>query len=345
MWAGQATFSYNRYLAKKHFMKKALLFLFFPLFLSSCATVITKKEYKLRVYSNNPGARALINDSVYALPARVNVARSKEDLAVKLITDSLTRDITVKSSPNPSFVYGNLLFLQAAPLGYLIDFNTHKRFYYGKKIVLNDNDTSAVLRPRILRRYHDFVTRRQVTHKGQVNLVLSLPWASNYYFQPKGYGEKVKTGFFGMAAGIEYYYKNNTFIKLNGSATMDYFFPIPVPTYGHDDFETFYAFNVSLTNNHRIGRLSVGYGPAFTSNGWLWSDPEGEDPNPVSYTTNRVERVNRSLGLSSTVHFRLTDAFHVGLIYNPSFYTVRPETAFNYEHVISLDMQWKIRLK
>ncbi len=196
-------------------------------FLSSCATLILRKDYNINVSTNLPDAKAEIFDSIYRLPAYFKISRSKEDLKIKLTGDSLERDFIVKASPNAAFLYGNLIYYPILPVSYGIDFTNQKRFYYGKSIFLNSYDTTGLIRPKISKSYYDYRTKTYPTNKGQINLICSFPWVNSFYLQPNQETSKINTGFWGISAGLEYFYKDNKYIALTGSAVMDFFIPFP----------------------------------------------------------------------------------------------------------------------
>jgi hypothetical protein len=58
------------------------------------------------------GEKIELDKKVYALPTVVDVKRSKTDLQIKLISDTVVSAYTVRSSPNLAFTYGNLLWMQ-----------------------------------------------------------------------------------------------------------------------------------------------------------------------------------------------------------------------------------------
>jgi hypothetical protein len=103
-----------------------IVILFFSF--ASCATIFTKKSYELELnsYSNT---KVQVYDSIYKLPTKLNVIRSKNNLPIILISDSLNKEFILKPSISPKFLYGNLSFVHFAPIGYLIDLTTVKRFY------------------------------------------------------------------------------------------------------------------------------------------------------------------------------------------------------------------------
>src|SRR5258706_9035698 len=107
--------------------------------LTSCATTLTRKTYNIKVSSDTNGDKIEINKMVYSLPTEIKVKRAKTDLQIKLISDTTITEFKVRSSPNPAFTYGNLLWMQVCPAAYLIDLTNQKRFYYGKSIFLDKN--------------------------------------------------------------------------------------------------------------------------------------------------------------------------------------------------------------
>ena len=126
------------------------------LFLSSCATIINSKNCKLKIDSTPKEATILYNDSSYKTPHIFTFPRSKTPLNFTLIKDSLKKDITVLSSMNGSFLYGNLTFFYFCPIGYIVDFTNQKRFYYGKHFKINLSDTTTIYRPKVTRPYYTF---------------------------------------------------------------------------------------------------------------------------------------------------------------------------------------------
>src|SRR5688572_9621515 len=82
---------------------------------SSCATTLNRKAYLVKFSSSGDGDKIEVNKKTYELPARVSIRRSKEDLDVKLITDTVTADYTIRSAPNPQFLFYNLLWFSVAP--------------------------------------------------------------------------------------------------------------------------------------------------------------------------------------------------------------------------------------
>lgn len=49
-----------------------------------------------------------------------------------------------------------------------------------------------------------------------------------------------------------------------------------------------------------------------------------------------------SVGFIFPLYIQAGEYFNIGLLYGPSFLTIKPTTEFKYEHLISIDFAWKI---
>ncbi len=323
-------------------MLKKLVLAGTALCLTSCATIISKKEYNLRVLSHEDNMKAVINDSIYTLPAKVKVKRSKEDLKITLIGDTLRRDFTVKSSPSPEFVYGNLVFMQACPIGYAVDFTTQKRFYYGRKVNLDRNAPDSIIEPRILRRWNNYFSKKYTTPKGTWAFTASIPYANGFYQQPKNEPAKDQYGFFGTSIGMEYYYKDDRFVKVTTGAYIDFEVPVPVPLDRFDSYETMSAYNLLLTDNHKFNRFSFGYGLNYTIHSWRMVNHDWEFP---SNDEEPRAKDSHSFGLTANAYYQVINGLSVGLVYSPTFYNVFPKGGASYQHVISFDVMYRLPFK
>jgi hypothetical protein len=311
-------------------MYKKLLVIPLMLCLTSCATIFNSKEYSINLYSNNTKAKAKVYDSIYSLPADVTVKRSKDDLKVVLMTDSITKEFIITSRLNPQFIWGNLAF---GLYGYITDFTNPKRFYYGNELLLNDFGTGEEFNGRLKNKY--------ATVKGQFNILFSMPYINGFYMQPRNEGVKKLGGFFGVSIGAEYYYRDNKYLKFTAGSSIDFFIPVPAPVAydGVNQFAT--AYNFTLTDNYKLNRFTLGYGFNYGIHQWQLVNSgyktEGLLPAPR-------KKISHGMGLSTSTYFRFSKVFFAGVVYNPTFFTVYPTTKLSYQHVISLDLLWKIKL-
>jgi hypothetical protein len=317
------------------------ILIFISIFLTSCATLINRKTYDLRLISKEPNLQVQIKDSIYKLPAKVNVKRSKNDLPIRLISDTLIRNIIIKSSPSPAFVYGNLLWAEFCPIGYLVDFTNKKRFYYGRTLDLKFKDTSTIIRPRLSRMYYNYFTKNYSTNKGQINIKNSLPWINSFYLQPKYETSKINTGFWGVSLGLEYFYRSNKFASITGNAVTDIFIPVPAAVDYKGNYENMSSIYLDMSDNYKFRRFSIGYGLNYAKN--IWALKQGYFK--TDSMREPVTRENQSIGISLNGYFQLGKYIFLGLIYRPSLININPIWELKYQHLISIDFGWKIRIK
>lgn len=318
-------------------MRAFLLLLIIPIMMCSCATLIHKKEYSLNFSASVENSKIQLNDSLIDLPAKIKVERSKEDLSVVLISDSIKRNFIVKSSPNNAFLFGNLLWFEFCPIAYLIDFSNPKRYYYGKSVTFYLKSLDSVIIPQ--KTPLAYFSREFPTKAGQMNFSFSIPYINSFYQKPPFEPNKSNTGFWGASLGLEYYYKDYNYLAINANTASDFFAPIgPADIFGeYDMMSTMY---LSLTDNHRFNRFSAGYGINFSSNSWDHRNYSSSVP-----LREPIKRVSHSIGLTLNGYNQIGQHLFIGVIYRPTILRVSPDVAFKYEHLISLDFAFKYRIK
>ena len=310
--------------------------------LSACTTITQRRRYTFRIASNALKSKVRVYDSIYNLPAKIKVKRSKKDLHIQLITDTLIKDYIVKPSVSPQFLYGNLIWVTAAPYAYIIDLTNQKRFYYGKSVFLDVKDTSRIMRTPLSKHYYHYLSREFPTKKGQIYLKLSIPFINGYFYQPEGEGIHREVGFWGISFGVEYYYKENKYLSLTGNAVTG----LLVPMGAFDirgEYEQMSSLYLSLTDNYKIKRYHLGYGLNYTMN--TWELLNGYFQDTIAPTRAPLRKLNQSLGITLSGYFQFGKVFYMGLIYRPTFLNTSPFFEFRYQHLISVDFMWKLKLK
>lgn len=313
---------------------KKLLVAIFLLYLTSCATIINKRTYPLRINTNAQNATAKVYDSVYKLPADVQVTRSSKKLPVILNYDTITKVYIAKSKLMSKSSLSNLIFGGLYPEALVVDLLTKKGYYYGDELFLDIHDTIMEAKSIVLRS-----TNYVPNPKNSFNIDISIPYANGFLLQPENNGIKRGFGFFGISGGAEYFYKENKFVKLNTGGIINFPIPLPAAIINDGDTQSFSSVYTTLTDNYQLNRFNLGYGLSFSANRWHYN--YGDD----NYTNqkDKTER-SRNLGLSFNGYYRLGKAFHVGFIYSPTFVSVYPQTELLYQHTISFDLLWKIRI-
>lgn len=213
-------------------------------------------------------------------------------------------------------------------------------------LVINSNDLSAKQfdkQESLLTMPNEIESKsrtEQDSAKGQILIHLSLPYFNNFHFSPVNEGTKDNTGFMGYSVGLDYFYKVNQYVNFSFSQIQDFFLPIIFVDRG-DEYELMSSYLLNLTNNYQVNRLSIGYGIVFSKNSWelrnlFW------DEN--SSTRKPEKKNNNTIGLSFSTYYQITQSFHLGMIYRPTFLRINSDLMFNYEHTISFDIAWKIKL-
>ena len=306
-------------------MYKILLLLVTLLCLTSCATLVNKKTYDIEVTSTTEGAKLKVYDTIYSLPAKVKAIRSKEDLKLTLIADNLTKEYLVNSRISPQTNIYNLAFVYFYPVGYAVDLTTDRRFFYGKKLNLNANDTITRIG---FKKEHPLITK-----KGDILIAPHIPLLNSFYLHPEGQSTKSQTGTVGIGFGVEYYYKDNKYVRFNVSACMD---AIILPVF-YDELMT--NINFSLTDNFKFNRLNLGYGLNFSLNSWK------KDISPDLENSTYYTKTSGSFGPTVSGTYQVYKPLYAGLTYSGAVYNIYPKSEFKYQHVISFVLELKLFLK
>src|SRR5690606_15996766 len=104
-----------------------LLLLFTVLTLTSCSTILHRKQQKINVFSNAKNATITLNDSVYALPAKIKLVRDKQPVTISYRSANKQFDSIIKSKISPVFSAINLTTIPVFGAGYLVDLTNKKR--------------------------------------------------------------------------------------------------------------------------------------------------------------------------------------------------------------------------
>lgn len=323
-------------------MIKPSLQLLILIFCSSCATLFNTKTHELKLASKTENAQVQIKDSIYNLPTKIKVERSKEPLNLKFISDTHKVDYQIGPKLTKNFVYGNLLFLYFSPIGYSVDYTNHKRFHYGKSVLI-DNDTINITY-ELKRKKRAKVFKE--TNKGNLFVNASIPYFNNFHMRPENVIPESNSGFFGISLGADYYYKKKNFINLTYSQNLIFETPFPAPISYDSDHEHNQTSAFLLSNNHVFNRFSVGYGLSYINYKWsLHKESEFDSENNQITKADNITKKHVALGFTFPAYYRLNKMLYLGVIYSPTFYTPNSVNKFTYEHVISLDVKVKFRIK
>ncbi len=319
------------------------LFLTIALF-SSCATMTTRKYYKLNICSNQENSSLKIYDTVYQLPAKVKVKRSIEDLPIVLKTDTIEKEFILKASPSRTSVFGNLPYMYLMPIAYYVDHRTQKRYYYGQNITLDLSDEKIINKgyfPMFAHRIHDYFQKEYPGKKGQINVIMGNPLLNNLYLDNNA-GKRDYNFFGGVKAGLEYFYRNNKYLSLTVSHVHEVVFKGI-----NDEYLEPFSTSIELKDNYGYKRFAFGYGLSYSVNQLTEKQKidgrrtQGSDEEAV-----KTNYRNYCAGLAFNTHYRFHNNVFFGISYRPNVLLLENKNAeLRYEHLISAELLFKLRLK
>lgn len=177
--------------------------------------------------------------------------------------------------------------------------------------------------------------------KGDFRLDLKLPWLNHLSLNPERQFKESRFGFVGEGLGIEYNYTKNKYLETSASfaATSEIPFPVHIDKEYNKSLWTFY---VTLTDNTIKKRFTIGYGINYSINTWAeWT----RDFDTIGLPTNYSKTLtNKNWGITLNSFFRVGKSFNIGLFYQPSLLNLDNKLDFIYEHLISLEVNWRIKL-
>ena len=321
-------------------MRQTFYILIVSLFMTSCATILNQPYKNVKVNTTEPSKIIHRYDTITTVNNKANLLaeRKNETLSIVAMTDSITKTIEIK--PRNSFWWWfNIPYTYG--IGMLVDMDNPKRYSYPNRIYINSADTIS--------KYYDY---NQSDNKGELHLHLSLPWVNSFNLNPKNEGRKVNTGSWGLSIGLDYFHSNNQFISLGASGVMDFFLPVPAAVDLYGEHELMSSTYLSLSNNHKIRRFTIGYGLSFARNTWSFRDHGGyneyneeQDEIILPLLKDPVTKSHFAFGLIFPTYFQLSEHFNIGVVYRPTFYRPNMTDKFSYEHLMSIDFAWLIRLK
>ena len=181
---------------------------------------------------------------------------------------------------------------------------------------------------------------------GELYLNFSFPHFNFYNFAPENESPQTLDAFMGISIGADYFYCKNQFVNLTWSSVIDFPFPFPIgPLDFFGDYYSMRSKYISLSNNHKINRFSFGYGLSYGRNSWYHEyGSVMTNENGIIQFSPTIKRYD-VLGLVFSSYIELGRQFSCGVIYRPTFLRPNSINAFRYEHLISVDFAWKIRLK
>ena len=156
--------------------------------------------------------------------------------------------------------------------GYLLDLEGSKRSCYGKTLIMNPHDSVKIIKEPLFKStliYYNHIrnqlTKEYPTRKGNFKFTFSIQPISYIEMRPINDETKKSEGF-RISAELDDYYKKNKYLSLTASIFADYLrFNLGGKyKFGNYELKKSYSSNISLSDNFKIKRFSLGYGLNFS---------------------------------------------------------------------------------
>jgi len=293
---------------------------------SSCSTICNLPKVNILVDSDDDSAMFCVNyDTTHWMhvPANIFVKRTSDVLWLVAKSDSLQRNIFVKSGLSGTYFFGNAC--SPCCSGCLIDLTNNNMYTYPSSIIITHDD-----------QYWSYVRGRRYA-SGLFKANISIPEANFFYINT---GEKHQTlsGYLGITAGFEYYYRDNSSLDFDFGTTFNAPKPVPASVRHHDDYEQANAMFASLKTGTNMGNLHVNAGVQFNHCEYRFHKKDivrGGFPDSLSSRVNM-----NNFGLALSAYHPIYKALSVGVNYYPSFVS-RPsgDVALEYSHMLFFNVR------
>ncbi|MEL6820431.1 MAG: hypothetical protein AAFP70_01620 [Calditrichota bacterium] len=315
---------------------RTLLLIAFGALLSSCAALINDPTQHIELHTV-PDSKVIVeNDTLITSTGRIvfEVERGKQPLQLTVQNDSASKTVRIPSRSSGAY------WLNAYPapilgLGLLLERDSPKRYAYPPKVqvdFLTDN-------------FKEYKKPFSQSLANSIYLHLSIPYVNSFLLQPDDEVDtKINTGFWGISGGLDFYYTPKRFIQLSLNTASDLFLPVPASPGLDSEYEIMGSVFLNASHNHQLNKFILGYGVSLSRNFWSFNNSAYSEDSPTP-SRESVRRDNNALGLVFPAYFRVSDRFYIGTIYRPTFLRLSSQNRIDYEHLISLDLAWKIGLR
>lgn len=290
----------------------------------SCATLSNLPHTETLVRTSQESKIIVEKDTFQTVnkKARIKLKRSSDSVNFQVVYQKDTVTVPLKSKLAPEY-YGNIF--TNFGIGMIIDNKSLKKYTYPSRVYVNfDNQEDKVLYKKPF----------QSHNKGDWSIDIFIPYINHFNLNPTGESYKINTGFLGFSLGLNYHYSVNKFLQFSATTASDIVVPFPAPITYDDEYEIMTNSFLSISNHHLIGNFDIGYGVSLGNNIWA--------KNFTGTENNYYSIRNRTIGLKISTMYRISNSFYMGLLYRPTFFSLKPEENNRYEHLLSFSFGWRV---
>ncbi|MEM9834063.1 MAG: hypothetical protein AAF944_25755 [Bacteroidota bacterium] len=313
-------------------MKTKFLFVsLVNLLCSGCATLLNRPVTNIALHTSEPTTIVYQSDTLHTDQhnrCTILVDRSQEPIALAVKQDSLFQPISIPAKS--SFAY-YLNGIYNAGLGVFIDNDRPERYTYPRQVYFDLAETPL-----------SYSRHGKGNYPNQRYVRVSIPYVNHFRLAPANESDKINTGFWGISLGLDQYHSPQQYLNLTVGAVTDFDAPILMPYERVGEEESMFSVYFNASSNHRISRLHLGYGLSYAINTWnLRYHDRFNAPPPTREPTIKT---SHALGAVVPAYVQLGKQFMVGVVYRPTFLRFNTNPIWAYEHLISLDFLWRVRL-
>ena len=202
----------------------------------------------------------------------------------------------------------------------------------------------------------------KIPKKGNWDFLFSIPYINSFLLKIPKEGTYSNTGYWGLMGSLHYYHRKDQYLNLYAGSIMDFYLPvIGAVDPDFNNYDRTYSIYAGISNHHIIRKFHLGYGLNISQNVWLSSQLysmdwgvanedwrhsyEQNEDWKYSYKLIEKQRVTNNMGFYLSIYYPVYKTLNLGILYRPDFLRIDPVTKFIYQHAITLDVAWKIRLK
>ncbi|MEM6846253.1 MAG: hypothetical protein AAF632_28840 [Bacteroidota bacterium] len=308
-------------------MKTKFLFVsLVNLLCSGCATLLNRPVTNIALHTSEPTTIVYQSDTLHTDQhnrCTILVDRNPEPIELSVKQDSLYQSVSIPSK-NAHAYYLNIVY--NAGLGMLVDDDRPERYAYPRRIYLNLAGTSPT--------YDRYGNQRYVR--------VSIPYVNHFRLSPVNESDKINAGFWGISLGLDQYHSPQQYLNLTVGAVTDFDAPILMPYERIGEEESMFSVYFNVSNNHRVSRFHLGYGLSYAINTWQLRYHDRFNAPPP--TREPATKTSHALGAVVPAYVQLGEQFMIGVVYRPTFLRLNTNPMLAYEHLISLDFVWRVRL-
>ena len=302
--------------------------------LNSCATIIHKPYVGINIQSNTDSVRVFSNQNGSFwdyTPTQLKTIRSKDDISITAIKDTIQQTFSIKSRLSTAFWLGNL-FSGAGVVGYAIDLFSPKRFTYPHYITINYNELEKSFSTRF--------DNWQTPEKRLLTFKISVP-EGNYIYHNRGSDYGGTFGFLGISGGIEYYFTDKKCINADFGTLTDFMLPFPAPVDYMGSYNRSFAYYGDIQLGGDFRRFHYEYG--IQINRTEYYERETVELFPEYIDTLKYSIQQNNVGISLSGYCRLSNWFNLGINYYPSFITWQNKRwTSQYSHLLFVELIFRI---